>query len=75
MLELVSLSLVSLSHQYICKKLKYMSFFCACSGDTDTVVPLSATRRSLAALGLPVKTSWYPWYMVSTEVSQVSRTR
>ncbi|XP_021316608.1 P-(S)-hydroxymandelonitrile lyase-like isoform X2 [Sorghum bicolor] len=38
------------------------------SGDTDTVVPLSATRRSLAALSLPVKTSWYPWYMVSTEV-------
>ncbi|CAL4992683.1 unnamed protein product [Urochloa decumbens] len=38
------------------------------SGDTDTVVPLSSTRRSLAALGLPVKTSWYPWYMVPTEV-------
>ncbi|PUZ45173.1 hypothetical protein GQ55_8G201100 [Panicum hallii var. hallii] len=38
------------------------------SGDTDTVVPLTSTRRSLAALGLPVKTSWYPWYMVPTEV-------
>ncbi|CAD6253143.1 unnamed protein product [Miscanthus lutarioriparius] len=38
------------------------------SGDTDTAVPLSGTRRSLAALGLPVKTSWYPWHMVSTEV-------
>ncbi|PAN43466.1 hypothetical protein PAHAL_8G237900 [Panicum hallii] len=38
------------------------------SGDTDTAVPLSSTRRSLAALGLPVKTSWYPWYMVPTEV-------
>ncbi|KAG0530631.1 hypothetical protein BDA96_05G203400 [Sorghum bicolor] len=38
------------------------------SGDTDTAVPLSGTRRSLAALGLPVKTSWYPWYIVSTEV-------
>lgn len=38
------------------------------SGDTDTAVPLSATRRSLAALGLPVKTSWYPWYIVPTEV-------
>ncbi|CAL5066539.1 unnamed protein product [Urochloa decumbens] len=38
------------------------------SGDTDAVVPLSSTRRSLDALGLPVKTSWYPWYMVPTEV-------
>ncbi|KAG2563565.1 hypothetical protein PVAP13_8KG327002 [Panicum virgatum] len=38
------------------------------SGDIDTTVPLSSTRRSLAALGLPVKTSWYPWYMVPTEV-------
>ncbi|KAG2558862.1 P-(S)-hydroxymandelonitrile lyase-like [Panicum virgatum] len=39
------------------------------SGDTDTAVPLSSTRRSLAALGLPVKTSWYPWYIVKTEVA------
>ncbi|KAG2562610.1 hypothetical protein PVAP13_8KG271300 [Panicum virgatum] len=38
------------------------------SGDTDTGVPLTSTRRSLTALGLPVKTSWYPWYMVPTEV-------
>ncbi|CAD6256176.1 unnamed protein product [Miscanthus lutarioriparius] len=37
-------------------------------GDTDTAVPLSATRHSLAALGLPVKSSWYPWYIVPTEV-------
>ncbi|CAD6241837.1 unnamed protein product [Miscanthus lutarioriparius] len=37
------------------------------SGDTDSVVPVSSTRRSLAALGLPVKTSWYPWYMAPTE--------
>ncbi|CAN6203340.1 unnamed protein product [Urochloa humidicola] len=36
------------------------------SGDTDAVVPLSSTRRSLDALGLAVKTSWYP--MVPTEV-------
>lgn len=38
------------------------------SGDTDTAVPLSSTRRSVAALGLPVTTSWYPWYRVPTEV-------
>ncbi|CAD6256173.1 unnamed protein product [Miscanthus lutarioriparius] len=42
------------------------------SGDTDTAVPLSGTRRSLAALGLPVKTSWYPWYIVSTEAKNAS---
>ncbi|CAN6363504.1 unnamed protein product [Urochloa humidicola] len=33
------------------------------SGDTDSAVPLSATRLSLDAMELPVKTSWYPWYM------------
>ncbi|CAD6256178.1 unnamed protein product [Miscanthus lutarioriparius] len=42
------------------------------SGDTDTAVPLSGTRRSLAALGLPVKSSWYPWYIVSTEAKNAS---
>ncbi|OEL30935.1 P-(S)-hydroxymandelonitrile lyase [Dichanthelium oligosanthes] len=41
---------------------------CVFCGDTDTVVPVTSTRRSLAALGLPLKTSWYPWYMVPTEV-------
>ncbi|CAL4986418.1 unnamed protein product [Urochloa decumbens] len=41
------------------------------SGDTDTAVPLSSTRRSLAALGLPVKTSWYPWYMDPTNPTEV----
>jgi len=41
--------------------------FALFSGDTDSVVPVSSTRRSLAALGLPVKTSWYPWYMAPTE--------
>ncbi|CAL4979393.1 unnamed protein product [Urochloa decumbens] len=33
------------------------------SGDTDSAVPLSSTRLSLDAMGFPVKTSWYPWYM------------
>lgn len=32
------------------------------SGDTDAVVPLTATRYSIGALGLPTTTSWYPWY-------------
>ncbi|KAL6619504.1 hypothetical protein ACP70R_034643 [Stipagrostis hirtigluma subsp. patula] len=32
------------------------------SGDTDAVVPLTATRYSIDALGLPTTRSWYPWY-------------
>uniref|UniRef100_A0A0E0HE28 Carboxypeptidase n=1 Tax=Oryza nivara TaxID=4536 RepID=A0A0E0HE28_ORYNI len=32
------------------------------SGDTDAVVPLTATRYSIDALGLPTTVSWYPWY-------------
>ncbi|CAN1223624.1 Serine carboxypeptidase 24 [Linum grandiflorum] len=33
----------------------------ACSGDTDSVVPVTATRFSLSHLNLTVKTRWYPW--------------
>lgn len=32
------------------------------SGDTDAVVPLSATRYSIDALKLPTVSNWYPWY-------------
>nr|CAD1839814.1 unnamed protein product [Ananas comosus var. bracteatus] len=32
------------------------------SGDTDSVVPLTATRYSLDALNLSTLISWYPWY-------------
>ncbi|XP_042487070.1 serine carboxypeptidase 24 [Macadamia integrifolia] len=32
------------------------------SGDTDSVVPVTATRFSLNHLNLTVKTQWYPWY-------------
>ncbi|CAN6342551.1 unnamed protein product [Urochloa humidicola] len=32
------------------------------SGDTDSVVPLTATRYSIGALNLPTAVSWYPWY-------------
>lgn len=32
------------------------------SGDTDSVVPVTATRFSLSHLNLTVKTRWYPWY-------------
>ncbi|KAJ4724616.1 Carboxypeptidase [Melia azedarach] len=32
------------------------------SGDTDAVVSVTSTRYSIAALKLPIKTPWYPWY-------------
>ncbi|XP_068636350.1 serine carboxypeptidase-like 27 [Aristolochia californica] len=32
------------------------------SGDTDAVVPVTATRYSIDALKLPTVISWYPWY-------------
>ena len=36
---------------------------CVCSGDTDSVVPVTATMYSMAKMGVPVKTPWYPWYI------------
>ena len=33
-----------------------------CSGDTDSVVPVTATRFALSHLGLKAKIRWYPWY-------------
>ncbi|GKV34115.1 hypothetical protein SLEP1_g42530 [Rubroshorea leprosula] len=32
------------------------------SGDTDAMVPLTATRRSINALKLPTIANWYAWY-------------
>ncbi|KAI9192410.1 hypothetical protein LWI28_022546 [Acer negundo] len=32
------------------------------SGDTDSVVPVTATRFALSHLNLTIKTPWYPWY-------------
>jgi hypothetical protein len=40
-----------------------------CSGDTDAVVPLTATRYSIDALNLPTVVSWYPWYDAKEQVS------
>lgn len=37
-----------------------MSIFLS-SGTTDATVPLSATRRNIAALKLKVQKKWYPW--------------
>ncbi|KAF9663816.1 hypothetical protein SADUNF_Sadunf17G0091300 [Salix dunnii] len=33
------------------------------SGDVDSVVPVTATRYSLAELKLATKIPWYPWYV------------
>ncbi|KAF3444859.1 hypothetical protein FNV43_RR14552 [Rhamnella rubrinervis] len=33
------------------------------SGDVDSVVPVTATRYSLAQLKLETKVPWYPWYV------------
>ncbi|KAL9424537.1 hypothetical protein AB3S75_031623 [Citrus x aurantiifolia] len=33
------------------------------SGDVDSVVPVTATRYSLAQLKLTTKIPWYPWYV------------
>ncbi|KAI4375277.1 hypothetical protein MLD38_013165 [Melastoma candidum] len=34
------------------------------SGDVDSVVPVTATRYSLARLKLATKVPWYPWYVM-----------
>ncbi|KAK1302429.1 Serine carboxypeptidase II-3 [Acorus calamus] len=34
----------------------------SCNGDIDGRIPVTSTRYSVSRLGLPVKTSWYPWY-------------
>ncbi|XP_022897735.1 serine carboxypeptidase II-3-like [Olea europaea var. sylvestris] len=31
------------------------------SGDTDRILPVTATRYSMPKLGSPIKTPWYPW--------------
>ncbi|KAL2460222.1 Serine carboxypeptidase 24 [Abeliophyllum distichum] len=31
------------------------------SGDTDGIIPVTATRYSMPKLGSPIKTPWYPW--------------
>ncbi|XP_043703637.1 serine carboxypeptidase-like 25 [Telopea speciosissima] len=33
------------------------------SGDADAMVPVTATKYSLAQLNLTTKTPWYPWYL------------
>uniref|UniRef100_A0A0D3G5B0 carboxypeptidase D n=1 Tax=Oryza barthii TaxID=65489 RepID=A0A0D3G5B0_9ORYZ len=51
-------SVLPIYHELIAAGLRIWVF----SGDTDAVVPLTATRYSIDALGLPTTVSWYPWY-------------
>lgn len=41
---------------------EFNAYYFPCSGDTDSVVPVTATRFSLGHLNLKIKTRWYPWY-------------
>ncbi|XP_042409727.1 serine carboxypeptidase 24 isoform X1 [Zingiber officinale] len=34
-----------------------------CSGDIDSVVPVTATRFAISHLRLKIKIPWYPWYL------------
>lgn len=55
--------------------LKIMWWSCLSrSGDTDSVVPVTATRYSIDALNLPTLSKWYPWYD-NKKVRLVSQTR
>lgn len=40
----------------------HFPFLIVHSGDTDAVVPVTATRYSIDALKLPTVVNWYPWY-------------
>lgn len=33
-----------------------------CSGDADSVVPVTSTRYSIEAMNLPIVKPWHPWY-------------
>ncbi|XP_048232099.1 serine carboxypeptidase-like 27 [Ricinus communis] len=52
------LSMLPIYKELIAAGLKIWVF----SGDTDAVVPVTATRYSIDALKLPTVTNWYPWY-------------
>ncbi|KAG6763564.1 hypothetical protein POTOM_030989 [Populus tomentosa] len=41
------------------------------SGDTDAVVPVTATRYSIDALKLPTIINWYPWKQCNTQKSRI----
>ncbi|XP_055814446.1 serine carboxypeptidase-like 40 [Solanum dulcamara] len=38
------------------------------SGDTDGIVPVTSTKKSIKKMKLPVETPWYPWFHNAHEV-------
>jgi hypothetical protein len=46
----------------LCILLRHGFWWSFSSGDTDAVVPVTATRYSIDALKLPTITNWHPWY-------------
>lgn len=52
------LSMLPIYRELIAAGLKIWVF----SGDTDSVVPVTATRYSIDALKLPTVTNWHAWY-------------
>lgn len=48
-----------------------------CSGDTDGIVPVTSTKKSIKKMKLRVETPWYPWfhgdYEVCVPVSYIDR--
>lgn len=40
-----------------------------CSGDFDGRVPVTSTKYSIDTMNLPVKKSWYPWFIVDEVLS------
>ncbi|XP_031373698.1 serine carboxypeptidase-like 27 [Punica granatum] len=52
------LSMLPIYRQLIAAGLRIWVF----SGDTDSVVPVTATRYSIDALNLSTVVNWYPWY-------------
>ena len=40
----------------------YVLYHHICSGDVDSVVPVTSTRNSIEAMNLPIVIPWHPWY-------------
>lgn len=57
-------SMLPIYREFIAAGLRIWVF----SGDTDSVVPVTATRYSIDALNLSTVISWYPWYDHDGEV-------
>ncbi|MFQ6655166.1 hypothetical protein Gotur_025839 [Gossypium turneri] len=52
------------SHPYATSEVQYLELIKmgkCCSGDVDSVVPITSTRYAINKLKLPVKTAWRPW--------------